>query len=783
MKKLIHILKTQKNNLLINFTFIITYLLIIMIKSRMGKYALASTTDFSTQHYIIPEYFRMLFYKTHDLLPDFALNLSGGENIYYLSYYGLLNPLFMFSYFFPNISMLNYTIFIMGVVVVSSTSLFYFYLRRNNYSYLISFLSAFMLLCSSPFIFHSNRHIMFIDYMPFLIIGFSGIDLFINKNKSYLLIISIVLMIFTSYYFSVSGILVLLVLGIYKYLKNNNLNIKQLSKKVISLLIIIVISILISSIIIFPTLYTLLVGRDGNSSFLKLTELIKPNMYLLYSHYSMGLTLISLVSVIYMIKKKDKANNFLAILLLIVSICPIPTFILNGLLYASSKVLIPFIPLVLILVSEFLVICFKKAYLKKFLTIYLIIIPLILCIYINSKEELVLKEDLSKYPQYINEINDNGFYRINSSLYNEKYINTVENINEYKTTSYSSVHNKNYKKFYVNTFDNPLRYRNEFMLSSSNDILFQIYMGEKYIITKNKYNNFYEKVKETNNYNIYKNNYVLPIGYATSNIINEKEFNKLSSFDRDFNLLGNIITNEKTSKKIIKLDKIDLDYNVESINGIKYKKIKNGYKVSVKDKGKIKLKLNSDLSNKILFINFDLNDSKKTDLSIKINNIENKLTCKTWKYYNDNNKFSYQLLSNDKNTLTIKLKKGKYVIKNINVNVVDMDMIKNIRNEVDEYVIDKNKTKGDVIDGNINVKKDSYFTISIPYDKGFSIYVDNKKVKYKKVNKAFLGFKIQEGKHNIKIVFNAPYKRVSIIISIVGLLLGSIICLREKNKK
>jgi len=70
------------------------------------KYIFGSTIDFKMQHYIIPEYFRTLFYETGDLFPDFALNLSGGINIFYLSYYGFLSPIILLSYLFPFVSII-----------------------------------------------------------------------------------------------------------------------------------------------------------------------------------------------------------------------------------------------------------------------------------------------------------------------------------------------------------------------------------------------------------------------------------------------------------------------------------------------------------------------------------------------------------------------------------------------------------------------------------------------------------------------------------------------------
>ena len=231
-------------DLICNILFIITYLIIIIITTHNGKFVLGSKTDFEIQHYILPEYFRTIFYKNFDLFPDFAFNLGAGENIYYFSYYGLLNPIILISYLFPMIKMLDYIIVSMAIVVIGSVSLFYFYLRKNNYSHIISFLSSFILLCSSPLIFHSHRHIMFINYMPFLIMGVYGMDNFVKKGKSLLLISSIVLMIFTSYYFSVSGLVVLFILGIFQYLKLYKNDIRKIFNFLLKLMVRLIIQIM-----------------------------------------------------------------------------------------------------------------------------------------------------------------------------------------------------------------------------------------------------------------------------------------------------------------------------------------------------------------------------------------------------------------------------------------------------------------------------------------------------------------------------------------------------------
>ena len=59
--------------------------MVLSIYTIKGTYLFGSSTDWYAQHTSIPEYFRTLFYNTKDLLPDFAMNIGNGQNIYNFS--------------------------------------------------------------------------------------------------------------------------------------------------------------------------------------------------------------------------------------------------------------------------------------------------------------------------------------------------------------------------------------------------------------------------------------------------------------------------------------------------------------------------------------------------------------------------------------------------------------------------------------------------------------------------------------------------------------------------
>lgn len=748
---------------------IVSYFIVLFITTKYFTYLPISKVDFDVQHYPLAEYFRNLFYETKDIFPDFTFNLGAGENIYYISYYGLLNPIVMFSYLFPHVPMIYYLMFMMSIVVILSTVLFYFYLRRNNYSSLVSFISSFIFLTAAPIIFHSHRHIMFMDYLPFLILSLYGIDNFVKKGKSTLLIISLSLVILTSYYYSPSAIAVIFIYSIYKYLKVYGSS--DLFKFALKLIYRIMISVLITMILILPTAYTILNGRNSSSSFISIVSLFKPKLELC-TPYSIGFTLITFMILALGLFNKDKYNKVLSYVLVLIIIFPFFNFILNGTLYVNAKSLIPFIPLCLIIVSEELTEIFKYKYLKYILIILIIIASSTTCIMCNTKDKLMR---FSEFKNIDYKLNDD-VYRTNTSNISKEHINKVNDLSEYKTTIYSSTYNKDYKNFYLNVFENPMNYRNKFMITSSNNIMYQMYMGEKYIYSNYELGYPYRKISN----NLYELDYVLPIMYATNKTISKNDYEALTYPNNIINLIGKNISN-KTNSDIIKANIID-DYSILESDGLDIEKNDLGYTVYANKINHLKIKINSDLTNKLLFVDFNIlkNNSCKVDgdLNITINNISNKLTCKEWKYNNENHKFSYVI--ND-SVLDITFTHGTHELSDINMYALDFDLIKNIKDGVDEFRFDKEETKGDIIIGEIDVKDNSTFMTSIPYDKGFNIYVDGVKTKYRRVNDAFVGFDISKGYHRIKIEFKAPFKNISIFISLIGIILLIINYVKEKS--
>lgn len=818
---MIKINKKDKLNLII---MTVIFCLIIIFILRNGN-LYGSILDWNTQHSVIPEYFRSLFYKTLNIFPDFALNLGSGQNIYNYSYYGLFNPVIIISYFLPFISMKSYIQISSILLVYSSVILFYYFLRRNKVNENVSLLSSIVFLTASPLLFHSHRHIMFMNYMPFLILALIGVDKYFEKDNSKLLCISTVLIILMSYYYSIPAIISIVIYGVYKYIKlNKKITVKSFFKDGFRFLIPIMIAILITCVLLVPTFYAILTGRLPNDINISLSDLLVPRInvkYLMYNAYGVGLTSISLLALITLFFDKKRENRFLLICLSSLIIFPIINYLLNGTMYIDAKVLIPFLPLYTLVISYmfdkistkkidlrklviaslavlFLIYVGKSSYGNYFyidfiFSLILIIIAtktntkylfkvltiVLLVVYScagNSKDTLVSRKDINSsenvnQEKLIKKI-PKGYDH--TTLYNlklENVNNIYGNLNIYSDYLYSSTGNANYNLFMFDTFEVPMQSRNRLIISANKDLMYLMFSNNRYFIGDNVDITGYKEIDKIGDTKLYENTDVLPFMYVSYNYYNKTDFSKKSFPFNNEILLNNVVVNEKTNndfKTSIKetfIRQSDIKYMDPSI-------INNGDRITVKkDDSRMLIDIPEVARNKILFVSFNLEPQscKVGDLLVNINGNTNKLTCREWKYYNGNTTFNYVISGDTSNKVEVTFSKGIYKIDNLKIYYMDYNDIKDINKKVTKVDIDS-KTKGDKIYASVEAEKDGYFVTTLPYDKGFTIKVDNKKIDYEKVNTAYVGFKISKGKHNIVIEYKAPFKTLGLIMSFVGII-------------
>ena len=338
-----------------------------------GRYGIfGAKVDWISQHSVIPELFRQQFYDTGNFFPDFTLQAGGGQNIYNFAYYGLYSPAILLSYLFPFVSMSDYIMAVSVGSLALSVMLLHYWLSCRGFNRKICFGVSLLFLLAGPMIVQSYSQIMFVNYMPWLLLSFLGADRYLDfvkiirgEAKSHpvregvrahtILIIGVWGMILTSFYFSIGGMLALAVYGLCRYIKMEEKAegvakvtvwrdfIKAAAGYVFSMGI----SVLLSGILLVPTAYSLMQGNHIQSGY-TWKDLLFPKMpvkELFYQSYGVGLTTLLLTVLLTGLFYRKWQERLLSQISLVLLAIPAFAWVLNGGLYIRGKVWIPFLPL------------------------------------------------------------------------------------------------------------------------------------------------------------------------------------------------------------------------------------------------------------------------------------------------------------------------------------------------------------------------------------------------------------------------------------------------------
>ena len=788
----------------------IHYLIIVIYGSALLTMMLGngnlfgSTVDWLGQHIVFPDLFRQTFYESGQLIPNFLFQIGGGQNAFLFTYYGFLSPVILLSYFLPFVDMTTYMICASIVLYLLTGILIYVFLR-HHFSETKAFLSAIIFLTLSPVNYHFHHHIMFVWYLPFLITGLIGLDRYFEKKKSLLFISGTFCLILTNYYFSVGSLVCLFVYAVYNILKDDKLRWRNLFNRFWHIVYMFIIPVLLSAFVLLPTAYALFTNSRSFAVSESLGNLFLPNLTdSFFSNFGMGITGLMLVAVMGNLACRNlrKCDVFLHGFLLLIVLCPLFSYLLNGMLYVRGKVLIPFSILFVYALCLFIEkterqeIHFKR--LAAFTALFILTCSLIstenrwicLGILLAMTATLILKRkpmilylgaiavlliasgEGQKREEYVTmdyykglyneeietlmEYADDEWYRTNVAHLEKHTANKMYGGKFYGSSVYSSTSNRLYQDFYETYMGNNERYRNCFIMAGAKNELFYTFMGTKYIISDTDPGLYYEKVVAGENLNLYESKAVYPMVYKSSRTMSEADFDKSEfPYTAEYLMTHTVINNGENTDYQSIIEKCD---------------VKDNYQFIQENAETYEITLDESYQGKLLYLTFNIVNKgdyrNKKDVSITINGVKNKLTTDTWQYYNGNTKFDYVIPLENTTTLTVEITKGRFDIQNLTMYVSPLiaeqyTAAKNI--EVDEF--------SGKISCSVHAEEGDYLVTTIPYDKGFAAYINNEAVDVEVVNKAFVGVKLNDGENRVVIKYTSTLFCTGVIVSLFGAVL------------
>ncbi len=545
-----------------------------------------SEGDWFSQHLAIAEQFRSIFYETGQILPDFTL-AGSGSNIYDFSYYGLLRPDVLISFLLPQVPMAWILSIYAVLEIMGGSILCYCWLKKHVSIPFFAFIGGVLYSCATCF-YQAHHQVMFVNYLPFLLLALLGVDRMLAKEKHGLLVLSLVLVYLHSYYFAPSVLAAVFLYFLFCLFSKQGQS--QEDGKIrywVRLFFSIGISIGIAAVLLLPTGLDLLSTKKDAGIPPSLSEICSVQLSmesLLYHPGGCGLSLICLYTLLLGIRRKStRALSILLLTCLMWNACP---YLLSGLLYIRYKVLIPLIPFLLLLCTRALellytgkerhsllcgLLCLVPAYFfempaavltdaaltaaifaiaallgklpftssviwkKQFqLPAYLLLCipPAIALITVSSNDQFISASDARQAvfsTKELEALNMDKSYRFDCLTEPYANVNVLPLQGMGSTTMYSSVTDKSYADFYYNVCKNPIRVRNRVALMTDANPFFAYLMGIRYIQAKDSALPWgYTPILTKGHTVIAENSNTLPIAYTSSSLMGQDEFDKLS---------------------------------------------------------------------------------------------------------------------------------------------------------------------------------------------------------------------------------------------------------------
>ncbi|MDR3766440.1 MAG: YfhO family protein [Butyricicoccus sp.] len=770
-----------------------------------------SEIDWYCQHIALAETIRTECIHQHTLAPAF-LPLGGGTNGYQFAYYGYFRPDILIGYLLPQVPMTILVPLYLIVGYIAATLLCYALLRNHKLEPFWAFLGSVLFLSAACF-FHLHRQIMFVNFLPFFLAAL----LAIRKGKTYTLPLWFFLICIHSFYYAPACILIA---GWYWYQQEGTL---RFWKKYLGTAIL---GTAMAAMLLLPTGLAILEHRRASAEG-GLLDILAPNLTfkgLLYSNYGIGLTAICLYALLLGLSYHRFRRD--SIVYLVVTIWNLASYLLNGTLYTRPKILIPFLPLLVLHTVCILRALFQREIQAKLwpgivllgalipylesdrlswlaadvllvigfmvCTRYvrqpawyglLLVLPYLLSIQTSQTENFAAQREASAFSaEEYQQVYQDTRYRFDSLKSPLDQCNRLDFAGQKKSTMYSSVTNSAYNTVFFDVLQTPIRVNNRTAMVAENNPFLLRLMGVRYIQTPaSKVPAGYTIIEQRDNVVLAENPSVLPIAYGTTQTMGQEQFDGLSETAQLEAITTHAIVpeapvqEEPASIQAVQPSFTEIDWP----DSVQVEETENGYQLHVTKESTVSLAWEELPADQILLLDFTVDNHTRRAVEITVNGIRNRLSNAAAPYPNGNDHFHYQISGADGvSELRITLTKGDYTIRDVRWQQCPLDLL------TEQQITSVESSSGEgLISGSLTMEEDGYLVTSIPLQHGMQLFIDGEETPIERVNLAFVGAKLSAGRHTVRLEFTPPGQQVGYGVSLLAFVLFGFTWYRRKGKR
>lgn len=284
---------------------------------------------------------------------------------------------------------------------------------------------------------------------------------------------------------------------------------------------------------------------------------------------------------------------------------------------------------------------------------------------------------------------------------------------------------------------------------------------------------------DSEHYAAYENQLLLPSFRKTNVRYDANELLEEPVLKREHAMLSGVIVEEGNNNSAEQLEATEIDdYSIQAVNAT-YDEEKLRV---VEDGGGLDISLDHPIKNGDLYVSFYIDGIRKQDeFLLEVNDYQTLRKESDSIYQTNINDLTIRVEADD--TIKLKLPKGNYSLKNLQIFHEDYMVLREVHERYDEEEALPLKWENGLVKGEVTSEEKAEMIVTpIPYEKGWSLKINGDKVPIEKVNYAFIGIPLEVGGNEIEMTYYPPYFGWTVGMTVLGVGVLGFLFYREKRE-
>ncbi|MFD1031844.1 YfhO family protein [Metaplanococcus flavidus] len=386
----------------------------------------------------------------------------------------------------------------------------------------------------------------------------------------------------------------------------------------------------------------------------------------------------------------------------------------------------------------------------------------------GTQEEIELIETIKR--------EDDGFYRImwdHLREQNAPLLLDYKGFSAYSSLMAGNVHRFMKQDYNVLHWNSPSLYQN-----LDNRLYLETALANKYFI-KPKDTWFkpfgFTHQFSTENYEVYQNDYFLPIGYLVDTVVTEEKMETMNFAERDQLLLQAAVVDEGQADNLpeFAVENLTVEERMLLVEDLVMENI------TIDENNMLIVGDGASLT----FKNPWLDQPGEVMMELKIKETSKKRfkVASSYKTFTNNGEgtvYNYpreQIVINLGNQLSnenlrFTLTPGTYEMEELLLTFNPYTSYPEMVNDAKQQSMENITYTGRSVQGTVDAETESMLFLSVPYSKGWQIKVDGVATEALEVNSAFIGVPVSAGEHRVELLYTTPYFKAGLWISVLTLI-------------